>query len=154
MTYNHNTVAGIMGLVVAVGTWVVSNSFHAAMTESGLGPDFYPKVLAVLLGGTSLVLVFGSIPVAKRQGAELTGLSLARFVLLTLLLCGYAFSITRLGYFSSTIIMSFLATLIGYWEIDRKKILYACITTGAVSFSIYLMFKVLFKFSLPRGILF
>ena len=154
MTCNQNTVAGIMGLVLAVGAWTVSNTFQVTMDDAGLGPGFYPKVISVCLGLTSLALIFGNVPTVDRQGATLSGLPLIRFTLLILLLCFYAFTITRLGYFSSTIIMSFLATFIGYWEIDRKKILYACICTGVVCLSIYCIFKVLFRFSLPRGILF
>ena len=154
MTCNQNTVSGILGLLIAVGTWTISNTFHSTMAEANLGPDFYPKVIAICLGLASLALIFGNVPEAKKQGAPLTGLPLIRFVLLILLLWFYAFTITRLGYFSSTIIMSFLATFIGYWEIDRKKVFYACITTGAACLSIYCIFKVLFRFSLPRGILF
>ncbi|GHV49944.1 hypothetical protein FACS1894168_0410 [Deltaproteobacteria bacterium] len=154
MTGSQNTVAGIMGILLAAGTWAVSNTFHATMAEAGLGPDFYPKGIAILLGLTSLVLIFGHVPVTKRQGVELKGLPFARLVLLLVLLWAYTLLITRLGYFSSTIIMSFLATFICYWEIDKTKILYACVTTGVVCISIYGIFKVLFQFSLPRGILF
>lgn len=153
MILNQNAVAGILGLALAAGAWIVSNTFPGQMANAGPGPDFYPKIIAACLAFASIVLIIGG-PGKSAKRSPLSGLALLKFFLLVLVLGMYAFCISRLGYFASTILVSIAASLIGYWEVDVKKLVYACINSGFICLAIFCTFRLLFKFSLPSGILF
>jgi hypothetical protein len=154
MIQRRNLGAGILGLALSVGAWTISDSFPSQMANAGAGPDFYPKIIAACLGVTSLALILTGNKNQEGACAPLSGLALAKFLVLALSLAAYIFCIPRLGYFVSTILFSILASFIAYWKFDLKKLLYSCVNTAAICIVIYLTFKVMFKFSIPSGILF
>ena len=98
MEHNRNLVAGILGLALSTGAWLVADTFPEQMAGSGTGAGFYPKILAVCIAVTSVCLIrtgFGAS--ADARATAFPRLARIKFVLLLAAMGLYAFCIPRLG---------------------------------------------------------
>ena len=155
--YDRNLVAGILGVALSIGVWLVADTFPFKTASLGERPDFYPKVIAAGLAITSIALVwtkYHHLGGDKKREPKLSQIARIKFCLMVLAMGLYAFSIPRLGYFASTILASLGVSLIAYWSFDWKKFLYMGLNAAGICGLIYLIFKVMFKFNLPQGLLF
>ncbi|MEA4891889.1 MAG: tripartite tricarboxylate transporter TctB family protein [Peptococcaceae bacterium] len=144
--------AGIAGVMVSITAWVVAGSFpHFATAKAG--PAFYPQVVAALFAVTSLALILQ----AAREKRECEGLSagqLKKLAGVLLILVGYYFGMSYLGYFTATFIAGIVLAICVFRKISKETLILSLMTTLIICGGIYVIFQILLKAPLPRGILF
>ena len=99
-----NGIGGVLMIALAAWLWVGAADIEGAGTGT-LGPDGFPRLVAALLGLSSLVLVVRSVR-AARSGQELTAMirvpRLQAMAAAILLVAVYPVLIAYLGYFAAT----------------------------------------------------
>lgn len=146
-----NIVSSIVGLCIAAFVYFYSNTFPK-IKSMAIGPDFFPKMLAIGLALMSLFLLitaltsrfqrgFGTLSV-KDKGVQRILICLAATIV-------FAWLIKRLGFIpSSALYMYFMCYVLGM----RKHIMMIIISI-AVPVVIALSFQYGLKIFLPAGIL-
>lgn len=115
--------------------------------DSGLGPEFFPKVIAVVLFVLSAVLFYGSVKNKEKKSIYNENMRYTFTVMFVFAV--YIFLIKVLGYLSSTIIFAFVVITILKSKSMILKIIFSVIFPTAL----YLLFTYAFKVSLPVGLL-
>ncbi|NQT57720.1 MAG: tripartite tricarboxylate transporter TctB family protein [Bacteroidetes bacterium] len=154
-------VAGIVFLSFAIILYANASTYP--VKEGGsvvLSPGFYPKLLAVLMGGLSVLSLFTTLkkwnseedcpakekrPLFKTRGGKL-------FLLTIFLLILYPFTLEFLGFATSAFL--FIFVLIAALTEDFKSHIFA--TTGIsilITLVMYLVFKVVLQIPFPHGLL-
>lgn len=119
-----------------------SNFDMSYIGDSGLGPDFFPKVIAVILIILS-VLLFLSKDKTKQENRNI------KYTMMVIIIFAiYIFMIGKLGYLVSTILFSF--TIISI--LKKNSIILKIIYSLIFPIGLYLLFTYIFKVSLPTGI--
>lgn len=155
MAYSRSFVTGLLGLSLSVAAWVATGFFPVIMASSGAGPEFFPRIVAAALGLTSVCLVVSGWYHKDAARKETMGsLPRVKFVLLLACLIAYAFGMVKLGYFFTTFLFSIVASLIAYWKVNGRNILYVALNALVICSIIYCVFKIVFKFTLPGGLFF
>ena len=152
----QDVIAGVAFLVISVAYYAGSFFETSGIMKAQYGPDFMPKVYAVLMGILSIALIVTGIRKARRyvppDGAEPLDLHAVATVMLSLLCMGvYIFLIGILGFLTASALYLFCQA----WLLSQKKsnlmtlIVFAVV--GAVL--IYLLFVKGIGLQLPRGIM-
>ena len=111
-------------------------------------PRIMPTIFLTVILICSAALIIQSLVFKKEKIVEFDWSEQKPMIVLIILMCVYTFLITVLGYVVASII-AFPAAL--FYIGERKKGPY--IAAVVLAFGIYIMFKTVFKISLPAGIL-
>jgi putative tricarboxylic transport membrane protein len=118
----------------------------AFIGNTGLGPDFFPKVIAVILIILSAMLFAGSLKNKDKKSIYNPNMKYTFMVIFAFAV--YVFLIDRVGYLISTIIFAFVVITILKSKSKILNIVFAVIFPIAL----YLLFTYAFKVSLPTGL--
>ncbi len=132
-----------------VSAFIFYSSTQFNMTfigDSGLGPDFFPKIIAIILFILSAMLFIGSIRNKDKKSIYNPNMKYTFMVIFTFAV--YVFLIDRIGYLISTIIFAFVVITILKSKSKILNIIFAVIFPVAL----YLLFTYAFKVSLPTGL--
>lgn len=160
--------SGFFLLIVSVAMFLATFSFKA-LTESQVGPDFMPKIIASMMMILSIIIIVNGLKRAKiekestgaYQTAEEEGTKSASEdekknllpVMITLgLMIGYFVLIPILGFLIMTALYLFLQMLLLSHKSNRKIWLFAILSI-ATSTLIYYVFRSVFYVMLPTGII-
>lgn len=133
--------------IVSVFIFYSSTQFNMAFIENtGLGPDFFPKVIAVILFILSAMLFAGSLKNKDKKSIYNPNMKYTFMVIFAFAV--YVFLIDRVGYLISTIIFAFVVITILKSKSKILNIVFAVIFPIAL----YLLFTYAFKVSLPTGL--
>jgi len=147
-------VYNVFWIVFGIGICIQS-IHHQLWTAAGPGSGFIPFLAGLFSGAMGVVLFFGEL--SKTKGVERkketfwenpTGRNRVFFLLGSL--CIMAFLMSRLGFLLTSLFISILMIRV----IEPKRTWIAVfITSLAVCFSLYFLFKSLMQVNLPKGIL-
>ncbi|MDA7527699.1 tripartite tricarboxylate transporter TctB family protein [Planctomicrobium sp.] len=145
-------VFGVMLVTLAIAIFYFSKEIRAfALGESDPGPKALPLICGglFLFGGLSqlvqAIFVEGLFNAKKFSLTRVSG----QFLMTLGILVGYIVSLNLLGYLLSTSL--FMLCLL---KLFRSRWLEAVVATGVLVSFVYLLFEMVFKVSLPDGILF
>lgn len=136
----------LLCLISSVVFYSASNFDMSYVGDSGLGPDFFPKVVSIILFILSGMILIENLKRTK----ENTKNSIDKNTLMIILLFAiYIFIMGKIGYLVSTILFAF--SIISILKKDNivLKIIYSIL----FPLGLYLLFTYAFKVSLPVGIL-
>ncbi|WP_028671472.1 tripartite tricarboxylate transporter TctB family protein [Saccharospirillum impatiens] len=145
MTSLGDRILGLALFVLAVTYgWVAQQWPPPFGGHEAVGPETFPTILAVILAGSSLYLMFKPDPDANWPVGRTAGELVAAMVILVL----YAFVLERLGF----VIATTLAVGSLCWRMGAKpKMAFLIGLISAVS--VFLLFNNLLELSLPGGLL-
>lgn len=133
--------------IVSAFIFYSSTQFNMAFIgNSGLGPDFFPKVIAVILFILSAMLFVGSIKNKDKKNIYNPNMKYTFMVIFAFAV--YIFLIDRIGYLVSTVIFAFVVITI----LKSKSKILNIIFAIAFPIALYLLFTYAFKVSLPTGL--
>lgn len=133
--------------IVSAFIFYSSTQFNMAFIgNSGLGPDFFPKVIAVILFILSAMLFVGSIKNKDKKSIYNPNMKYTLMVIFAFAV--YIFLIDRIGYLVSTVIFAFVVITI----LKSKSKILNIIFAIAFPIALYLLFTYAFKVSLPTGL--
>ena len=133
--------------IVSAFIFYSSTQFNMAFIgDSGLGPDFFPKVIAIILFILSGRLFIGSLRNKNKKNIYNPNMKYTFMVIFAFAV--YIFLIDRIGYLVSTIIFAFIVITI----LKSKSKILNIIFAIAFPIALYLLFTYAFKVSLPAGL--
>lgn len=133
--------------IVSAFIFYSSTQFNMAFIgDSGLGPDFFPKVIAIILFILSGMLFIGSLRNKNKKSIYNPNMKYTFMVIFAFAV--YIFLIDRIGYLVSTIIFAFIVITI----LKSKSKILNIIFAIAFPIALYLLFTYAFKVSLPAGL--
>mgnify|MGYP002610232562 CR=1 FL=1 len=128
--------------IVSAFIFYSSTQFNMAFIgDSGLGPDFFPKVIAIILFILSGMLFIGSLRNKNKKSIYNPNMKYTFIVI-------FAFAVYIFGYLVSTIIFAFIVITI----LKSKSKILNIIFAIAFPIALYLLFTYAFKVSLPAGL--
>ena len=143
---------GVIGLVLSAYVFYMLDSFPNA-PPGEVGADFFPYILAIGLGGTSIVLVLQSFfkKVSEtvepfnifETGIQRAGVSLVATVIYCLALYSIGFIVCTMVYLT---LMMFL--------LKERKYFQMVLVSGAITATIFLVFSSFLNITLPLGTLY
>lgn len=134
----------ILCLISAVVYYSASQFDMSYIGDTGLGPDFFPKVVSVILIVLSILIFISS---GKNKKAEKN--PNVKYTLTTIgTFAVYIVLIGRIGYLVSTILFSFAIISLLKKDSIVLKVVYSIV----FPVGLYLLFTYAFKVSLPTGI--
>lgn len=143
--------AGAILLVVAVYVWIEAGNFLPGRFPMS-GPSFWPRVLAVVLAGLSLIMMAGAY-LAGRKGVSDASNSIPPFSRRSffglVVMVAYVYLYRPLGFFVTTFL--FFGTLMWYLQ-EKKNYLQLTVTSAGVTLLIYVLFGRFLSVLLPKGI--
>ncbi|WP_027127775.1 tripartite tricarboxylate transporter TctB family protein [Fusobacterium perfoetens] len=140
----------LLCIISAVVYYSASNFDMSYIGDSGLGPDFFPKVISVILFILStLIFAFKVMEEKKERNKEKANQSPKSTLLTIGFFAVYIFLIGRLGYLTSTMLFSFAVISI----LKKNSLMLKIIYSVVFPVGLYLLFTYAFKVSLPVGIL-
>lgn len=131
---NRERIIALVCLAFAVYIWVEAGTFPVSFLDS-VGPSAYPRLLAILIGGASLILLFmANGPVAPLKGKrEIKSLA---FIIAAIAV--YLMIFTRLGFIISTTLFLLAITL--YFDRREWKVKLKVAVPYSVCFSVLMYF--------------
>ncbi len=149
---------------LAFSIFVYAASYSIKMTKAdSLGPQFFPRVVSILMGALALIQIFGSTRKTikdQKSGAskaEKNGFVFNLPLLLSIaLLIGYYLLLKSVGFIPLTIVYLFcqMYLLFPRGALKEKKLLVISICTSViVPFAVYYLFYYGFQIFLPAGIM-
>ena len=143
-----NRIISLILLVFSVLVWMGANNFPASNGQ-GLGPDFFPKVTAIVLGFLAILLFF------RKENNEESVFSFSRsavplFVSGIVALVLYVFVIEIIGFTISTILLTFC----WMWLMGIRKWITLIAASILISVGIGAVFEYLLFVPIPHGILY
>ena len=150
-------IIGCVGLALTLYIWITTSSFPEDQVVQ-VGPAFFPRMLAVGLGLTSLTLIIQAImkvSANQKQDGEDAALSLRdpgiRRALIALgATIIYCLLLESVGFIPLSIVYLLLLMLL----MKEKKYLQMCLTSVAVTGVLYAVFNMLLNITLPLGSLY
>jgi len=117
----------------------------------GYGPDFFPRVLAVMMA----ILAVGLILQARaghslKMGERIDPKGFVRMLICIAICIGYLFLTTLLGFAAATFV--FLFTLMTF--LRQKGMLVRILSSVATSLTVWAIFRYFLIIPLPEGLLF
>lgn len=136
-------VAGGLLLALAVSVFAYTFTFPAPLQPLDPGVTAFPRMVAVLIGVLSLVLL-----VRPQEGEALPrGRSTLQVVGTVLLLSVYAVALDRLGFVITTILFLLAELLL----IDVRRPVYLILVPLGLGVGLYYIFRVLLEVPLPAS---
>ncbi len=133
--------------IVSAFIFYSSTQFNMAFIgDSGLGPDFFPKIIAIILFILSAILFVGSLRNKDKKSVYNPNMKYTFMVIFAFAV--YIFLIDIIGYLISTIIFALVVITILKSKSKVLNIIFAIIFPVAL----YLLFTYAFKVSLPTGL--
>lgn len=130
----------LLGISV-LGYCIAKNFKIGFMIDNGLGASFFPKLVCVILGILSILLLINGI---KQDDYKFSKKNL--ITLYIVIVCiGYIMCLNRLGYLISTILFSFIIIKL----LNKNKLIFNLIFSLLFPAGIYLLFSKIFSVSLP-----
>jgi len=134
--------------------WVVTGGFPEDQVVQ-VGPAFFPRILAVGLGLSSLALIFKAYCHCQETPSEGTRFSIhdpgiQRAGIALAATIAYCFLLEPFGFIPISIIYLLLLMLL----LQEKKYLQMIVTAVAVTGVLYLVFSLLLNITLPMGSLY
>lgn len=152
----------LSGLVfLAFSIFLYAGSYAIKMSKAdSLGPQFFPRIVAIVMGVLSVIQIFGS----TRKNLKEKGKKVEKkpftfnlpLLLSIVLLVGYYFLLKPVGFIPLTIVYLFcqMYLLFPRGSYKEKKLLIISICTSvAVPIAVYYLFYYGFQIFLPAGIL-
>lgn len=136
----------LLCLISSIIFYSASNFDMSYVGDSGLGPDFFPKVVSIILFILSGMILIGNLKKIKENTKNTMD---KNTLMIILLFAMYIFIMGKIGYLVSTILFAF--SIISILKKDNivLKIIYSIL----FPLGLYLLFTYAFKVSLPVGIL-
>ena len=144
-----NRVIGIGLLLLSVYAWLAANTFPASMGQ-GPGPDFFPKMSAVILGILAIMLVFKKEETEGKVYAFHGRSSVRSFILAFIAIIFYVILIEFIGFGVSTVLVS----LAWMWLMGVRKWTTLIGASLIISAGISIIFEYLLGVPIPHGILY
>ncbi|MBC2857132.1 tripartite tricarboxylate transporter TctB family protein [Cetobacterium sp. 2A] len=133
---------------IGISVYYTATQFQEGfMIDNGLGVDFFPKVISLILVILSILMFIGTFK-ANHKSAKFSKESKYTFITIGLVIM-YIFLIDTIGYLLSTILFSFAVISVLKTKSTRNKIIFSLLFPSVI----YLLFTNVFKISLPTGIL-
>ncbi len=133
--------------IVSVFIFYSSTQFNMVFIgNTGLGPDFFPKVIAIILFILSTMLFAGSVKNKDKKSIYNPNMKYTFMVIFAFAV--YIFLIDRIGYLVSTVIFAFVVITI----LKSKSKILNIVFAIAFPIALYLLFTYAFKVSLPTGL--
>lgn len=136
----------ILVILISSQIYYMASNFNLNFIgTSGLGPQFFPKIISIILIILGIILF-----ITSKKDNEKFDFKKSSYTFLIIFVFGiYIYIINKLGYLISTILFAFIVISILKNTSLLTRILYSVI----FSISLYALFTYLFKVSLPEGIL-
>lgn len=151
-------IAGLICLALSLGMLVLTRGL-AQSSLVPIGPDFYPRIVLIIMAVLSAMLiasdlwqqrsrtapaVAGAEPAAEKRNYLLVGITFAVFA-------GYVVLLPLLGYRVSTFI--FMAALQSVFEMPRNAKRWTVVLVSALATTVltYIVFEHYLSVLLPRG---
>ncbi|MCG7334732.1 tripartite tricarboxylate transporter TctB family protein [Sporosarcina sp. ACRSM] len=133
-------------LFLAVGAIFMVESFKLSQNAYGsaVGPNVFPMALGMVLILLSFRLVFETFRYSD-TGKNKIKLDYKRFAIILAAAILYALLLETLGY----VITTFLFLLVGFQTMQRGRIWVSLLVAGGFSTSVYYLFVILLKGTLP-----
>jgi hypothetical protein len=152
---NANTVLAIVGLITSIAIFYATRNYPKAPLEFGGSPGFYPRVLAVFLGGLSVaVLIEGLIRPLRVSFPK--GRNLLRLLFAIGLLALAPIMLVWLGFRLMGVLIAFgTVVLLSDWqELTPKAFILFAVIAVVSSYALFFIFENVARVPLPRGRLF
>lgn len=159
-------ISGLFIVVVSIAMYISSNNIKK-MVVTSIGPDFFPKLVAVILGVLGIILTIQAIvrdintsrtTSDTDEGLEKKKLNFRDIfkrnldIVTLLLLILYSVLIDKLGFLISTMIYIFVQIMLMFT--NRKKNYIAIVSISIVfTFIVYFFFRKVLNVMLPAGLL-
>ncbi|WP_019377487.1 tripartite tricarboxylate transporter TctB family protein [Virgibacillus halodenitrificans] len=138
---------GILLIGFSVFMYLIANSFGRSQTETLYGPDFFPKLVLILLIAFSIVLCIKGFLSLKGESTkwEIDRKLIFQILLYIILLVIYINLFFIIGFVYSTIVF----LLIGQYLFGLRKWIRLILVAIIVPFVLYYLFTNLFNIPLP-----
>lgn len=147
-----NIAIGIIFILFSTFIMITSNSFtQTLIVDTGLGADFFPKLVSAITIVLAAALIFTSIKDKSLNNniSDVFNSDMKKPLLGMVLITLYVFCITFIGYLVSTIVFCFI--FLHLFKVE--KMLTKGLISVIFSFVIYFIFSNLFLINLPQGFL-
>ena len=146
-----NIVFGILGLLLSAYVWISSASFPYDKIMI-LGPEFFPRVMAVAMAVASAALlvhtfVFGAVGDVKSISLKIPGIRRALIVFIAAVV--YAALLSTLGFIIDSLLFMMFMMYMLQFRAYGKMFLSSIVTIAIVIFA----FQIMLQIQLPAGIL-
>ncbi len=146
-------IAGLLGLALTGYVWIITGTFPEDQVVR-VGPAFFPRILAVCLGLSCLVLLIKALVdrqvISASRGFSFRDPGFQRAVIALAATVVYCFVLEPFGFIVASIIyLLFLMSLL-----KDRKYLQMLLTAVAVTLTLYLIFSVFLHITLPMGSLY
>lgn len=134
----------VLCMLCAIVYYSASKFDMSYIGDTGLGPDFFPKVISVILFVLGVLIFISSgkdKTVEKNPNVKYTLMTIGIFAV-------YIVLIGKIGYLVSTILFSFAIISL----LKKNSIILKVIYSIVFPVGLYLLFTYAFKVSLPTGI--
>lgn len=152
---NANTVLAAVGLIMSVLIFYATRNYPQAPLEFGGSPGFYPRVLAVFLGGLSVAVMIEGFVRPLRISLP-TGTNLLRLLVAIGLLALAPVMLVWFGFRVMGILIALgTMTLLSDWqELTPKAFILFALIAIVSTFALFFVFENIARVPLPRGRLF
>ena len=137
---------GIISCIIGIISYVLTLSFPTCGKSGVPGPEFFPRILAILFLIISVIQISKSFLEKNTQTQEIEKVNYSRMLILIGLFAFYILFLDIIGFFITTII--FLMVLQKLLYVKFKTSLFV---TFIIIMVIFLIFDKLFCVSLPMG---
>ncbi len=139
---------GIISCIIGIISYILTLNFPTFGKSGVPGPEFFPRILAILFLIISVIQISKSFVEKNKQTQEVEKVNYIRMLILIGLFVFYILFLDILGFFITTII--FLMILQKLLSVKLKTSLFV---TFIIIMIIFLIFDKLFCVSLPMGII-
>lgn len=139
-------------LIIITSLFFFFNTFgFKKLSSQIIGPDFMPRLYAILLIALSIILIIQSYRKNEGRDEKSSESGYFKYSIITMLLLGaYIIIIPIIGFYISTII--FVVSMLLFSQV-RNKIILAVIPVS-ISIFIFVFFSILLNVSMPSGFIF
>lgn len=145
-----NIISAILFLILSIIVIISTNQFPDFSGEGVTGPDFFPKALAIILVGLSILLFVNTILSKDNAKTGLFDKNAIRAYITIVAVLVYVVLMNILGFIIVNFV--FLFGSIRYYGL--KNYLKIALTSVVGTAGIYCVFKILLAVPLPTGIIF
>lgn len=141
-------VTGLGGIALAGYLYTVTRGFAAEGGGLAKNPAYYPNLLLVILSSLSVLLIMSALFRREKPSFSVDRPALLNAALIFAMILVYILALQFLGFLVSTVVF-----VVGGVLIYGGSIKTALLTGIPVTAGVYLVFHVLLKVVMPRGLL-